>query len=87
MLGVPVDQVDLLGVDVLQGLLVDAVAVHVLVVWLVYVPLFPDERRVTVFLHGCQGNSTNQNEGKKCKRGLGRASRSTSAHSRGMGWF
>lgn len=43
MLRVPVDQVYLLGVHVVQGLLVDAVAVHVFVVWLVYVPLFPDE--------------------------------------------
>jgi len=45
-LRVPVDQVDLLGVDVLHRLPGQAVAVHVLVVGLVNVPLFSDERRM-----------------------------------------
>lgn len=52
MLGVPVDQVDLLGVDVLQRLLVQAVVVHVLIVGFVYVPLFSDERRLRELLSG-----------------------------------
>ena len=48
--GVPVDQVYLLGVDVLHGLLVDTVVVHAFVVRFVNVALLPDERRVNVFL-------------------------------------
>lgn len=55
VLGVAVDQVDLLGVDVLQRLLVQAVVVHVLVVGFVYVPLFSDERRLRELLSGSGG--------------------------------
>lgn len=54
-LRVPVDQVDLFGVDILHRLLVQAVVVHVLVVGLVYVPLFSDERRMQKLLSGSGG--------------------------------
>lgn len=50
VLGVPVYQVDFFRVDILQRLLINTVVIHVLVVWFVYVPLFPDERRIQIFL-------------------------------------
>ena len=54
-LWVPVDQVDLLGVDILHCLLVQTVVVHVFVVRFVYVPLFSDERRMQKLLSGSGG--------------------------------
>lgn len=53
--GVPVNQVDLFGVDVLQRLLVQTVVVHVFIVGFVYVPLFSDERRMRILLRGSGG--------------------------------
>lgn len=50
MLWIPVDQVNLLGVDIMESLFVDAVVVHFFIVGFVNVALFPDERRVRVFL-------------------------------------
>lgn len=55
VLWVAVDQVDLLGVDVLQRLLVQALVVHVLVVGFVNVPLLSDERRLRELLSGSGG--------------------------------
>lgn len=54
-LWVPVDQVDLFGVDILHRLLVQTVVVHVFVVGFVYVPLFSDERRMQKLLSGSGG--------------------------------
>ena len=54
-LRVPVDQVDLLGVDILHRLLVQTFVVHVFVVRFVYVPLFSDERRMQKLLSGPGG--------------------------------
>lgn len=45
-LGVPVHQVDLLRVDIIHGLLVQTLVLHVFIVGFVYVPLFSDERRL-----------------------------------------
>lgn len=50
VLGVAVDQIDLLRVHILHRLLVQALVVHVLVVWFVDVSLFADERRVQKLL-------------------------------------
>lgn len=50
VLRVPVDQVDLFGVDILHRLLVQTFVVHVFVVGFVYVPLFSDERRMQKLL-------------------------------------
>lgn len=54
-LWVPVDQIDLLGVEILHRLLVQTVVVHVFVVRFVYVPLFSDERRMQKLLSGSGG--------------------------------
>lgn len=48
--GIPVDQVDLFGVDILHRFLVQTVVVHVFVVGFIYVPLFSDKRRMQKLL-------------------------------------
>lgn len=44
MLWVPVDQVNLFGVDIVESLFVDAVVIHFFIIWFVNVALLPDER-------------------------------------------
>lgn len=54
--GIPVDQVDLFGVDILHRFLVETVVVHVFVVGFIYVPLFSDKRRMQKLLQGSGGD-------------------------------
>lgn len=61
-LRVPVDQVDLFGVNVLHRLLVQTVVVHFFVVGFVNVPLLSDERRVRVLLSGAGGGREREGE-------------------------